>query len=110
MTEKEYIADLRAENWRLLTQCEIIKDIERHRVHEWYHGKLSALKEWARKQPQEICNAVFACLANGSPSVYESPEHSQMLSSLKHALEKAEKEIAALKNKEANLHLTTGQS
>lgn len=95
---KSQLAQALAEIERLHAQCDVIKDIERHRVHEWYHGKLSALHEWAKKQPEEISKPIFSCLANGAPSVYESPEYSKKLNSLKYALEKSEKEVLRLKD------------
>ena len=93
------IINLLSENERLHTHCDIIKDCQSHEVHEWYHSKLSALHEWVRKQPKEISDPIFSCLANGSPSVFESSIYAQKLHSLKYALEKTEKEL--IKTKQA---------
>ena len=91
------VETLRAENERLHAHCDILEDRVRHHVHEWYHGKLASLQDWARKQPEEIKRAVFGCLANGSPSVLESPEFSQKMTGLKLALELSERENERLR-------------
>jgi hypothetical protein len=100
MTQKElenFVNEVLAENCRLHTEIEIVKDIERDRVHKWYAPMIMTLKEWARKQSDEIKNQFFCIIANGSPSVFEHPIITQKIRSLEIALEKALKENKKLK-------------
>ncbi len=92
-----------ARDARLQMQIEILLDQERHRVHDWYGSRLHALKEWARKQPQEIFFDIFSCLANGFPNWDEKVNFAAQLQQLKFALKESELEVLSLREKVVQL-------
>lgn len=63
-------------------EVKLIEDMAAHRVHDWYAGKLKALKEWAR----EVCKAVFNCLANGRASFDDNVSYERNIVLKEHAI------------------------
>ena len=70
-TGSEYSDLLSVDSVRLRAQIKVLLDMEQAQVHKWYCSRIRALEEWARKQDKSIKEAVFGCLANGSPLVHE---------------------------------------
>lgn len=88
---------------RLHAKIDVLIERERKRVHEWYGYRLKALKEWARTQDEDVCNAVFGCIANGRANWDGEVNYAAQYNSLKHALHAAEEEILCLKERLAEL-------
>lgn len=67
-------------------------------TQEWYASRHERLAQWAREDlPDDLREQFFNIYANGTKMVSEPPTHMQILMKTKYQAERAEKELAELR-------------
>lgn len=86
----------------LASEVARLVDEETEFTRAWYATRFERLREFADKLPEAERHAFYSICANGTADVREPPTYAQMLNRMKHRVERAEAELAALRKDQSH--------